>query len=70
MICCFQKCLESQSGRVPFFPSLNLLVHASYDRVFQTPALENLLLASSPEFDSVNPIVVRFPVEPAQRQLL
>lgn len=48
-----------------FFPSLNLLVHASYDRISQTPALENLLLASSPEFDSVNPIVVRLPVEPA-----
>ena len=48
-----------------FVPSLNLLIHASYDRVFQTPALENLLLASSPQFDSVNPIVVRFPVEPA-----
>jgi hypothetical protein len=27
-----------------FIPSLNLLVHASYDRVFQTPAMENLLL--------------------------
>jgi outer membrane cobalamin receptor len=42
--------------------SLNFLIHASYDRVFQTPALENLLLASSPELDSLNPIVVRLPV--------
>jgi len=48
-----------------FFSSLNLLVHASYDRVFQTPAVENLLLASSPELDSVNPVVLRLPVLPA-----
>lgn len=48
-----------------YIPSLSLLIHASYDRVFQTPAVENLLLASSPEFDSVNPVVVRLPVRPA-----
>lgn len=48
-----------------YVPSLNLLIHASYDRVFQTPAVENLLLASSPQLDSVNPIVVRLPVRPA-----
>jgi hypothetical protein len=49
-----------------YVPSLNLLVHASYDRVFQTPAIENLLLASSAQLDSLNPIVVRLPVEPAR----
>ncbi len=45
-----------------YFSSLNLLLHASYDRVFQTSAMENLLLASSPELDSVNPVVLRLPV--------
>ena len=49
-----------------YLPALNLLLHASYDRVFQTPALENLLLASSPEVDSLNPIVLRLPVLPAR----
>jgi hypothetical protein len=49
-----------------YFPSLSLLFHASYDRVFQTPAVENLLLASSSQLDSLNPIVVRLPVEPAR----
>ena len=49
-----------------FLPSLNLLVHASYDRVFQTPAMENLLLASSPQLDSVSDVVVRLPVQPAR----
>lgn len=47
-------------------PSLNLLIHASYGRVFQTPAVENLLLASSPQFESVSPIVIRLPVQPAR----
>ena len=49
-----------------FISSLNLLVHASYDRVFQTPAMENLLLASSPQLDSVGSLVVRLPVQPAR----
>ena len=48
-----------------FISSLDLLVHASYDRVFQTPAMENLLLASSPQLDSVSNLVVRLPVRPA-----
>jgi len=49
-----------------FISSLDLLVHASYDRVFQTPAMENLLLASSRQLDSVSPLVVRLPVRPAR----
>ena len=47
-----------------FVPALNLLLHASYDRVFQTPAIENLLLASSPLLDAVSPSVLRLPVRP------
>lgn len=54
-----------RAGVSRYFPSANLLIHASYDRVFQTPAVENLLLASSPQLDAVNPIVVRLPVQPA-----
>jgi hypothetical protein len=41
------------------------LIHASYDRAFQTPATENLLLASSPQLDSVSPLVLRLPVRPS-----
>ena len=52
-------------GASRFISSLNLLIHASYDRVFQTPAMENLLLASSPQLDSVSTLVVRLPVQPA-----
>ncbi|HLZ13567.1 MAG TPA: TonB-dependent receptor [Candidatus Acidoferrum sp.] len=49
-----------------FIPSWNLALHASFDRVFQTPALENLLLASSPDLSVVNPNVLRLPVRPAR----
>jgi hypothetical protein len=49
-----------------FVSALNLLLHASYDRVFQTPAMENLLLASSPQLDAISPSVLRLPVRPAR----
>ena len=49
-----------------FVSSLNLLLHASYDRVFQTPAMENLLLASSLQLVSIKPVVLRLPVQPAR----
>lgn len=47
------------------WPSADLVVHASYDRAFQTPAIENLLLASSPQLDSISDNVVRLPVPPS-----
>jgi len=49
-----------------FVPAINLLIHASYDRVFQTPAVENLLLASSPLLDAVSNSVLRLPVRPGR----
>ncbi|HEY8713997.1 MAG TPA: TonB-dependent receptor, partial [Candidatus Acidoferrum sp.] len=48
-----------------YISAMNLLFHASYDRVFQTPAVENLLLASSPQLNSIDPVVLRLPVRPA-----
>ena len=38
-----------------YFPSIGLIAHFSYDRVFQTPSFENLLLSSSFEVESINP---------------
>src|SRR3984893_394757 len=49
-----------------YVPSLNLLLHASYDRAFQTPAMENLLLASSAQLNALDPVVLRLPVRPAR----
>ena len=37
-----------------YFPSADLLLHFSYDRVFQTPAFENILLSSSASFQSID----------------
>jgi outer membrane receptor protein involved in Fe transport len=46
-------------------PTADLVFRASYDRVFQTPAVENLLLASSPDTDDINPESARLPVQPS-----
>src|SRR5882672_960913 len=48
-----------------YFPAANLIIHASYDRVFQTPSFENILLASSPDVTVLNPNVLRRPIEPS-----
>jgi outer membrane receptor for Fe3+-dicitrate len=44
----------------------DLVVRASYDRVFQTPAVENLLLASSRVFEEASPEAVTLPVVPSR----
>jgi hypothetical protein len=61
-----QAALSPRVGVSRYFPSWNLLIHASYDRVFQTPAVENLLLANSPQVISIDPVVLRLPVMPAR----
>jgi hypothetical protein len=43
----------------------NLVIHASYDRVFQTPTFENILLSSSPAVSAINNDFRRFPVQPS-----
>ncbi len=48
-----------------YFKAADVVLHASYDRVFQTPSFENILLASSPAVQSLNPNVLRLPVEPS-----
>ncbi|MFZ0685749.1 MAG: TonB-dependent receptor [Terriglobales bacterium] len=50
-----------------YFPLAALLVHFSYDRVFQTPSFENLLLSSSAAADAIDPTsVLQRPVEPSE----
>jgi hypothetical protein len=38
-----------------YFPAADLLLHFSYDRVFQTPSFENILLSSSPQAEAIDP---------------
>ena len=47
-------------------PSSGLVLRLSYDRAFQTPAMENLLLASSPQVDQLNGRILRLPVQPSR----
>ncbi|MGA2850264.1 MAG: TonB-dependent receptor [Terracidiphilus sp.] len=43
------------------------VIHFSYDRVFQTPSFENILLSSSPNVASIDPNgFLRLPVQPSQ----
>ncbi|HET9283406.1 MAG TPA: TonB-dependent receptor [Candidatus Angelobacter sp.] len=50
-----------------YFPSANIIVHVSYDRVFQTPSFENILLSGSTAIESLNPQdFLRLAVEPSQ----
>jgi len=47
------------------FTAAGLVVHASYDRVFQTPSAETILLSSSPLLSSLNHNVLPQPVQPS-----
>ena len=50
-----------------YYPSADLIVHFSYDRIFQTPSAQNLLLSSSSEVQSLNPqSFLRLPVQPSR----
>ncbi len=60
-----QNAVSPRIALAHYFQSAGLVVHASYDRVFQTPAFENLLLSSSRQVVSLSPDVLRLPVEPS-----
>jgi hypothetical protein len=60
-----QNAVSPRLAVAHFFPSAKLVVHASYDRVFQTPSFENILLSSSPTVVSLDPNVLRLPVQPS-----
>jgi len=47
-------------------PAPGVVLRLSYDRAFQTPAMENLLLASSPQVDQLNRQILRLPVPPSR----
>ena len=42
-----------------YFPSVGVNVHGSYDRIFQTPSFENILLSSSPAAEALDTSVAR-----------
>ncbi|HEX3822550.1 MAG TPA: TonB-dependent receptor [Candidatus Sulfotelmatobacter sp.] len=60
-----QNALSPRISVARYFPSAGLVLHASYDRIFQTPDSGNILLSSSAQVVSLNPEVLRLPVEPS-----
>jgi hypothetical protein len=60
-----QNAVSPRLGIARYVPAADLVLHASYDRVFQTPAFENILLSSSPSIVALNPNVLRLPVKPS-----
>jgi outer membrane cobalamin receptor len=61
-----QNAVSPRLAIARYFSKADMVVHASYDRVFQTPDFENILLSSSPEVVVLNPNVLRLPVEPSR----
>jgi hypothetical protein len=48
-----------------YLPSLKMVLHASYDRIFGTPSSDNILISSSPEIDALSSEFLRLPVRPS-----
>ncbi|SPF45368.1 TonB-dependent receptor plug [Candidatus Sulfopaludibacter sp. SbA4] len=60
-----QSAVSPRLGAGWYWRGADLVLRASYDRVFQTPAFENLLLASSASVAALNDNVLRLPVRPS-----
>jgi hypothetical protein len=62
-----REALDPRLAISHYFPSADLMLHFSYDRVFQTPSFENILLSSSTAVESLDPTdFLRLPVQPSQ----
>jgi len=62
-----QNAVSPRVAMSRYFPTLGLNLHGSYDRIFQTPSFENILLSSSPAAESLDISVpaVQLPVQPS-----
>jgi len=60
-----QNAVSPRVAMSRYFPTLGLNLHMSYDRIFQTPSFENILLSSSPAAESLDTSVpaVQLPVQ-------
>jgi outer membrane cobalamin receptor len=60
-----QSAASPRLGAAWYWPAADIVFRASYDRIFQTPAFENILLASSAAVGVLNDNVLRLPVKPS-----
>jgi hypothetical protein len=51
---------------IAWSPADDLVLRMAYDRAFETPAVENLLLASSPDVEQLGDHILRLPVPPSR----
>jgi hypothetical protein len=61
-----QEAFQPRLAISHYFPSAGVVLHFSYDRIFQTPSFENLLLSSSTAATALDPVSLQFPVQPSQ----
>ena len=61
-----QEALQPRLAISHYFPSAGVVLHFSYDRIFQTPSFENILLSSSTAATALDPVSLQFPVQPSQ----
>ena len=61
-----QSAVSPRLGAAWFWKAADIVFRASFDRIFQTPAFENLLLSSSPAVASLSGNVLRLPVQPSR----
>ena len=61
-----RQALQPRLAISRYFPSANVILHFSYDRVFQTPSFENLLLSSSTAVTTLSPVSLQLPVQPSE----
>ncbi len=61
-----KQALQPRLAISHYFRRADAVLHFSYDRVFQTPSFENILLTSSPAVASIDPDgFLRLPVQPS-----
>jgi hypothetical protein len=62
-----QQSLQPRLAISHYYPRLDTVLHFSYDRIFQTPSFENILLSSSPAVGSIDPTgFLNLPVQPSR----
>jgi hypothetical protein len=62
-----QQAFEPRFAISHYFQKSEAVIHFSYDRIFQTPSFENILLSSSPDVASIDPAgFLRLPVQPSK----